>query len=650
MRRTELTLILVALLALAVAAQPALGKAPEVLFSDAWFGTETEKIEVAPGDQGVQLVVRLINAWNMTYRYAEGYVILPDGFTDAVTGESKTRTYAVESPIEGGYFYMKFIINIADNVELGEHKAKMLVRYVFWDEEDIEHVYLYIKFRVTGKIELIPSLSVNEIEPAKVSRISLKLANTGSAAASSVEVRVESATNGLAILSGYGRHVLGDIAPGEAGEIPLLLLASRSLADGVADLKLMVNYLDSYGNPKQEEFTLSLRVKPLGGVGVTLDAYITEPILKPSAVNPLRVVVVNRGTEPAESVDAVITMPSEIQPPITLLKGPTAVKLGTINPGEEKVVDLEVFANSLAAGGAYVIPIKLTYVDDEGRHTEERSLTITVAEESKKNKLSIYCSEYVKGGVVEEAEVKVKNIAGEILRDITLTISPEAEWVTLLGPTTWHIDSLRNGEEKVLKLEMYVPSETPSGTTIGEPFNLKVDVSFEDSSGLVKDEQHILGMYVRGIIDVKLQEVSLEKLGEEFYLVGRLLNEGTETALYTRVKIIDGDISSTSTSYLGDLDPNAPLLFSIPIEVLASEPGAKAGVKLQVTYMNSLRERGETILEAEVQVPQPVQSESQASTTGLPIPSTLLVILGAVIAAAAVAAYLLRRRKGSEVP
>lgn len=648
MRRTRLAVIILILIALA-SIQPALSSAPEVLFSDAWFGTETKKIEVEPGDQGVQLVVRLVNAWNKTYRYAEGYIILPNGFTDAVTGESKTRYYTVESPTEGGYFYMKYLLNIDESVQPGEYIAKMFVRYVFWDEETVKHVYVWIKFRVTGKIKLTPSLTPSEIEPAKPSTLTLKLANGGSATASSVEVSVESLSEGLAILSGQGKHKLGDLTPGSSGEIPLTLLASRALADQVVGLKLSADYIDSYGDPKHEEFTLYLKIKPLGRIGVVLDSYITQPILKPSKVNDLKVIIANRGVEKAESVDAVIAIPSGVQPPITLIEGPMAVKLGDINPGEEKVVSLKVFANSFAAGGAYVIPLKLTYVDSEGRHTEERSLTITIAEESKKNKLSIYCSEYVKGGMVEDVDVKVKNIAGEDLRDITITISPEVDWVTLLGPTTWHIDSLGNMEEKTLKLRMYVPSDTPSGSTIGEPFNLKVDASFEDSSGIVKDEGHTLGMYVRGIIDIKLQEISVEKLGEEFYLVGRLLNEGTETALYTRVTVTGGAIHSSSLSYLGDLDPNAPLLFSILIDSIDAAPGSKADVELKVTYMNSLREKGETMLKAQVPIPAPTEAETQSSSPITMLPIEWIILAVAVILVIAVAIYILRRRKGSEV-
>ena len=318
-------------------------------------------------------------------------------------------------------------------------------------------------------------------------------------------------------------------------------------------------------------------------------------------------------------------------------------KLGDLKPGEEKELKLKVFVNQLAAGKSFTIPVILSYADDEGRHVVKRFITITVVEESRRKRLSIYCDEYVRGGLIEEIKVGIKNIAGEDLRDLTLTLTPEASWVTLLGPTTWHIDSIKSGEVKILKLKMYVPSETSMGSTIGEPFNLRVDASFEDSSGLVRNEVHELGMYVRGIIDVKLQDISLERLGKELFLVGRLLNEGTETASYTRVKIVGGDVKSSMVSYLGDLNPNAPLLFNIPIEyVTPAKSNTSCHIVLNVTYMDSLRNKGSTILEAYVKMPAAESETHQPpQLIGLREISIIAVVSIAVIVSAI---YLARRR------
>ncbi len=643
MRGTSAIIILLIGILLTSMLQPLQAKAPEILFSDAWFGEIDRRIEVAPGDHGVQLVVRLINAWNKTFRFAEGKLYLPDGFKDSVTGKSVTRSYAVQSPRAGSYFYLKFLVDVGEDVEIGEYMAKLWIRYVFWDEENVEHAYLYVKFRVTGRSDLKFSINPEEIGSNEIEGLTLKIENTGSARASSIVLRIDSVTNGLAIVSGQGTHIIGDVEPGESKEISLKVLAERFLADKLGGMKVSFRYLDSYGQMVEDERILSVKVSPLGGVGVVLDTYLKNAILKPSKITDLTVAVVNRGTELAKSVDISISLPESTYPPITLVRGSMTSKLGDLKPGEEKELKLKVFVNQLAAGKSFTIPVILSYADDEGRHVVKRFITITVVEESKRKRLSIYCDEYVRGGLIEEIKVRIKNIAGEDLRDLTLTLTPEASWVTLLGPTTWHIDSIKDGEEKILKLKMYVPSETSMGSTIGEPFNLRVDASFEDSSGLVRNEIHELGMYVRGIIDVKLQDISLERLGKELFLVGRLLNEGTETASYTRVRIVGGDLRSSMVSYLGDLNPNAPLLFNIPIEyVTPAKSNTSYHIVLNVTYMDSLRNKGSTILEAYVKMPAAESEPHQPpQLIGLREISIVAVISIAVIVSAI---YLVRRR------
>jgi len=651
MKRTSTIIIILLIGVLLIPLlQPIYAKAPEVLVSDAWFGEIDKRMEVAPGDHGVQLVVRLVNAWNKTFRYAEGKLYLPEGFTDSVTGNSVTRSYVVQSPKAGSYFYLKFLVDIGEDVKIGEYMAKLWMRYVFWDEENVENAYVYVKFRVTGKSELRFSINPEEIRSDEAKDLTLKIENTGSARASSITLRIDSITNGLAIISGQGTHIIGDLEPGESEEISLKILAESFLADRLGSMRVSVTYLDSYGQIVEDERILSVKISPLGGVGVVLDTYLKDPILKPSKIADLTMVVANRGTEVAKSVDVSISLPESAYPPITLVSGAMASKIGDLKPGEEKELELKVFVNQLAAGKSFTIPVSLSYADDEGRHVVKRFLTITVVEESRRKRLSIYCDEYVRGGLIEEIEVRIKNIAGEDLRDLTLTLTPEVNWVTLLGPTTWHIDSIKNGEEKSLKLKMYVPSEASAGSTIGEPFNLRVDASFEDSAGLVRNEVHELGMYVKGIIDVKLQDISLERLGKDLFLVGRLLNEGTETASYTRVKIVGGDLKSGMVSYLGDLNPNAPLLFNIPIEhVVPGNYRSRMGksnvscyVVLNVTYMDSLRNKGSTILKTYVKMPV-VESEARQSPQLIGLREILII---AVISIAVIisAIYLLRRR------
>ena len=88
MRR--ISLVLVSLLILAVIL-PSVGLAnsvPDIVFSNAWFGDLNAKLEVAPGDKNVQLVVELVNSMDKPIRYVEEPYISP---RDSRTLEAAAR-------------------------------------------------------------------------------------------------------------------------------------------------------------------------------------------------------------------------------------------------------------------------------------------------------------------------------------------------------------------------------------------------------------------------------------------------------------------------------------------------------------------------------------------------------------------------------
>lgn len=625
------------------------GSVPDIVFSNAWFGDYNTKIEVAPGDRNVQLIIELVNSRDEPIRYVEGTLYLPEGFRDARSGSSVAGPSVSEQVPMGGRFYLTFLLDIDEDAELGMHVASLVLNYAEWDEDTILTTLVKASFRVTGRSILRPSLNVDELEPGEPEMIELTIRNLGSASASSAEIRIEPNSLGLAILEGGGRHFIGNVAPGFSLIIPIKVLASRTLADSIASISITLTYLNSHGLRIQESHQLSLRVNPLGGVGVVLDAFIEAPILEPSESSDLTIIVTNRGSEIAKDVNVEIALSQIANPPITIQEGALAAKLGELAPGDESKLTLKVFVNELASGKSFTIPVSITYIDDEGRHVVQRGLTITVLEESVRNRLRIYSSEYVRGGVIESANITIENIFGGELEDITITTSPTVGWITLLGPTAWNIPSLANGEKKVMELKVYVPSETSAGSTVGESFNLRVLASFREPGGRIRNEEHLLGMYVRGIIDIKLQEISVEILGGDLLLIGRILNEGTEKASYTRVEVIGGDMASTRISYLGDVEPNAPILFNIPIERIAKKEGS-AKVVLRISYLDSLRNRGEEVIETFVGIP--AQSGESVKETKPTLIQEYLPIISAiaVIVAVVVGVYAARRLRRVEAP
>jgi len=645
MRRISLILACLLLAAIAIPFTASAGSIPDIIFSDAWFGSISRRMEAAPGDRNAQLIIELINTMDKDIRYVQGTLYLPEGFRDSKSGERLTSPSTSGHVRSGERFYLTFLIDIGENVRVGEHEASLALRYVEWDEDSISLTIVKVRFRVTGRADLKLFISPSILEPGSEVNLKLTVENMGSAHASSAEIWVKSVSAGLILLEGGGRHLIGNQAPGSSISIPLKVFVSRALADGPASIIVEARYQNSYGEQVVETHELMVRVKPLGGVGVLLDVLLDNPIMEPAHSKTLNIIVRNGGSEAARDVNVEIGLNRLTSPPLTVLSGSTSLKLGDLGPGSEKGISIDVLVNERAAGGSYSIPVLITYADDEGRHVVEKGITITILEESRRNRLRIYSGEYVRGGMIEPINITIENISGERLRDITVTIAPTPGWVTLIGPTTWNIPELGEGGKLTLSLKVYAPSETASGSTIGEPFNLRVEVSFKESGGWIRSENHLIGMYVKGIIDIKLQEISLERMGRDLLLIGRILNEGTEKASYTRIEVVGGDLASSRVSYLGDVEPNAPILFNIPIERLEKGEG-EVRVVLRVSYLDSLRNRGEEILEGVVEVPQLVESSAREQLPQIQLNQLILVI--AIIILVVIIVYLARRRRRVE--
>ena len=202
----------------------------------------------------------------------------------------------------------------------------------------------------------------------------------------------------------------------------------------------------------------------------------------------------------------------------------------------------------------------------------------------------------------------------------------------------------------------------------------------------------ILGGTVIGSIHVTANGIGINYIAGVPNLVGNLLNQGNTIALYTTVQLINQPFSTANGSsttdqqqphhqhqssapsslppsqYLGDLQPDSPLPFSIPLtaNINNTAPGIYP-VKLEVTYSDDLKNSHTTVLNNTVQL-APQQQKARNGQGGgifgfltgggshgrgggagggsdfLGIPLLLWI---AIIAAIAIAFILIRRRRRS---
>jgi hypothetical protein len=321
-------------------------------------------------------------------------------------------------------------------------------------------------------------------------------------------------------------------------------------------------------------------------------------------------------------------------------------------------------------------------------------------------------------GNTEAMTFNVANNNDLPITNVVVSIASQTSGLKIVGDTLWSLASLGSHSTHQFSSKIFA-----SASLIAQPVSFLVTMQYI-SHGQSQVGSFILGGTVIGSIKVSASGIGINSIAGVPNLVGNLLNEGNTIALYTTVQLINqpfstangssttnqqqhqhhhsqsgggsasGGQSSSSTTastttpqqsstptslpppqYLGDLQPDSPLPFSIPLTANTNNtaPG-NYPVNLQVIYSDDLKNSHTIVLNNTVQIApqQPKQGNGQGGgisgflsgifggggggrhsrgggqgsgtndVLGIPLP-----ILIAIIAAIAIAFILIRRRRRS---
>jgi predicted lipid-binding transport protein (Tim44 family) len=313
-------------------------------------------------------------------------------------------------------------------------------------------------------------------------------------------------------------------------------------------------------------------------------------------------------------------------------------------------------------------------------------------------------------GNTEDMKFNVANNNDVPITNVVVSIASQTNGLKIVGDTLWSLASLGPHSNHQFSTKIFA-----SASLIAQPVSFLVTMQYI-SHGQSQVGSFILGGTVIGSIYITASGIGINYIAGVPNLVGNLLNQGNTIGLYTTVQLINqpfstangssttnqqqqlhhqdqsgggsaggsGQLSSSTAAstapaqssaptslpppqYLGDLQPDSPLPFSIPItaNINNTAPGIYP-VKLVVTYSDDLKNSHKTALNNTVQLaPQQKARNGQGGgifgfLTGggshgrgggdgggsgfLGIPFLLWI---AIIAAIAIAFILIRRRRRS---
>lgn len=243
----------------------------------------------------------------------------------------------------------------------------------------------------------------------------------------------------------------------------------------------------------------------------------------------------------------------------------------------------------------------------------------------------------------------MSNVEVTISTPITATVAlnqqvPEASKSPIMiigGDGYTKLNSIKPGEKADVKVTLFASTEA-----VNTAFQLPVNIVYVDPNGVSKQIQRFVSVYVQGTISLRINDLGITYIANQPNLSGYLLNEGTNTALFTTVELVDnqGKIKQVGApQYLGDLTANSPLPFNIPMKFEGSSE-ASYPVKIRITYKDDLRNPFDTAIDGKISYTPPVVKKSNEGSP-LMSPNIMMVIAGAIGGVGVAGYYFVRRSK-----
>ena len=232
---------------------------------------------------------------------------------------------------------------------------------------------------------------------------------------------------------------------------------------------------------------------------------------------------------------------------------------------------------------------------------------------------------------ISSVNVELKNTQSE--RASTTQSITNVENVVILS-TDWELGEIPAKSKKLINLEVYVP-ESLKGDTLRAP----IDITYFNAHGDEHTLSRIADFFVKGLIELSVYNVDVIELSGTQMVIGEIINEGNEDALFGFVTLDargDSNIKST-TQFIDEIEIDAPVPFNIPIEFDGDPEYGEHDVTITVRYKDGIRD--EIFLPHEVTIF--VEEPETEDETG---PDPLMIVIP-VIVAIGIGFYLMNRRK-----
>ena len=610
--------------------------------------------EVGPGEGPSFLAVVLSNTAFSDITGIIGYLSLPEGFaattTTTTTTSSVNTTNGATSPEEtssqtavaslssivraGQTYTLYFKVNVLETAQKGFHEALLRINY-FKVPEPQPGTYrvqtITIPFELPGRVILDASSETDDLVPGEANDITLRISNSGSADAHSVIVNINA----------IGGSIISNDDEEEATQSTGSNNASNDEIGADRQTAQQHQQLPSSSAPVAN---VGARTFNVGSIPANASAEIATTIYPSSSAG---------GTLQNLDIEILYNDANGIRRSVPLSLGFRVQP----NPPEG---GLSVAPSSLDIKGQYRIILASTITGSPAGNDESNN----GSSGNGSSEVTIIA------GRPHDLNFNVTNNNRNPITDIVVTLVPRSESLEILGDSRWTVQELAAQSKARFSTQVFA-----SESLIGSPVSFEVGVQYI-SGDQIKSDSFSLGGNVIGEIEITVNDLSVRNIGDVPNLTGNLLNQGNTQAFFTTIEMLSNSTSqdqrnlvpvTNTPQYLGDLDDNSPLPFSIPLAFSSTnDDNGSSGslgaenypVSLRITYSDELRNTHEVVLDGTVSYSPPQLEEDAPNQGFLGFGSSsntqsgransivpLLAIFAVIVAAGVVAIIIIKRRR-----
>lgn len=406
-------------------------------------------------------------------------------------------------------------------------------------------------------------------------------------------------TNDNSISSSFGNVV----SSGSTTSAEFLININDDADLGTYTLSIDFSYLDKDSILRSDSLLFSINIEGVSDLDISLD----ENVFFVGTFNDLVIDIDNIGSAPVYSLKVLLSY-SNSQGFLSTAEGDSERKINLLESGDLESLTFKTYVSPNAQQGLYFVTLTVSYRAANGEMYQEiQEIGIVVKEDCSapnmvwllpscwSSPISILVPDNIlQSGRVTKSDIIIQNIDDEPISDLVVDLqftSVQNSFPIFLnsGSSTWKFSSLDSSESITISPEIFT-----SISFTDSSFPIQISISYLDVNGIHHDEIRQMGFTIRGNINIESSSVTFSPMiipsGGNASLIGSILNIGDKEAQFLSLSINPSDFiltNSESIQYIGEVDPDSLVPFSLKFKVSDSSPIGQIPIELIFSYDDS---------------------------------------------------------------